>query len=185
MITRYLSTARAVVAAALLSLMTSAPAAHAHEGSATLVACAGTVAATYSPGLTYAPKPTAVRSQAVVGCPVSADSTLTSATFGGNSTGTLSCLLGPAKGTLTIHWNNGTSSTASITSLAAVRPNGNMVTISTGSITSGKFTGATVVTEVTLLASKATACLTPQGLTAASGPTTVTIVGPAKAHRDG
>ncbi|GAA3066571.1 hypothetical protein FHS39_001776 [Streptomyces olivoverticillatus] len=59
--------------------------------------------------------------------------------------------------------------------MAAVRPNGNIVTISTGTITEGAFKGAKAVTEVTLLASRQTACLTPQGLTSAFGPTTVTI----------
>ncbi|MEW2580962.1 hypothetical protein [Streptomyces syringium] len=50
-----------------------------------------------------------------------------------------------------------------------------MVTVSTGTITAGKFTGAAVVTEVTLFASSVSACLTPEGLTSASGPTTVTV----------
>ncbi|MFD7233864.1 hypothetical protein ACFWAT_00970 [Streptomyces syringium] len=175
MITRLLSRTRIVVAAALLGAATVTPAARATESSTVLVACAGSVAATYAPGLTYAPQPTAIRSHAVAKCPVSVGSTLTSATFGGSSTGTLSCLAGSASGTLTLHWDNGKSSTASITSIASLRPNGNMVTVSTGAITAGTFTGAAVVTEVTLLASSVSACLTPKGLTSASGPTTVTV----------
>ncbi|MEU1309062.1 hypothetical protein ABZ419_09215 [Streptomyces cinnamoneus] len=47
--------------------------------------------------------------------------------------------------------------------------------MSTGTIIAGAFKGAALVTEVTLLASQQAACLTPQGLTSASGPTTVTI----------
>ncbi|MFF5125784.1 hypothetical protein ACFY41_02425 [Streptomyces syringium] len=184
MITRLLSRTRTVVAAALLGVATVVPAAQATESPTVLVACAGTVAATYAPGLTYSPRSTAISSQAVAGCPVSVGSTLTSATFGGSSTGTLSCLAGSASGTLTFHWDHGKSSTASITSIASLRPNGNMVTVSTGTITAGKFRGAAVVTEVTLLASSVSACLTPKGLTSASGPTTVTVTRLVKTSRE-
>ncbi|QLE70316.1 hypothetical protein FGW37_00670 [Streptomyces rectiverticillatus] len=178
--TRHLRKAWSIAAAILLTAVTAptaAPASHTGDGGGPLVlmACAGTVAATYTPGLTYVPKPTAVSSQAEVGCPVSAGSRLTRATFGGSSSGTLSCLLGPASGTLTFHWDKGKTSTAAIRSVVAARPNGNVVTASTGRITSGVFTGALVVTEVTLLASGLTDCLTPKGLSSASGPTTVTI----------
>ncbi|MEU1376247.1 hypothetical protein ABZ442_21685 [Streptomyces triculaminicus] len=180
----------AVVMAAALTPTTRA--AHADDRPAgTLLACAGTVAASYAPGLTYAPRATSVTSRAVVGCFLPKDSRFSSATFGGVSDGTLSCLLGPASGTLTFHWGGDkgrekassphqgdpgdTTSTASIRSTAALRPNGNIVTVSRGTITDGAFKGAAVVTEVILLASRQTACLTPQGLTSASGPTTVTI----------
>ncbi|MGK5543735.1 hypothetical protein ACSNOH_03195 [Streptomyces sp. URMC 127] len=187
---RRLAAAVAVMAAALTPTTQTA---HADdEPAGVLLTCAGTVAASYAPGLTLAPKATAITSRAVVGCPLSTDSRFASATFGGDSAGTLSCLLGPASGTLTFHWGGkkdegaakasprhghpgGATSTASIRSVAAVRPNGNIVTVSTGTITGGAFKGAAVVTEVTLLASRQTACLTPQGLTSASGPTTVTI----------
>ncbi|MEH6375484.1 hypothetical protein V7793_14260 [Streptomyces sp. KLMMK] len=182
---RRLAAAVAIMAAALTPTTQTA---HADdEPAGALLVCAGTVAASYSPGLIFAPKVTSVTSRAVVGCPLSTDSRFTSATFGGDSAGTLSCLLGPASGTLTFHWGDGkgkgkasphhgdTTSTASIRSLAAVRPNGNIVTVSRGTITDGAFKGASVVTEVTLLASHQAACLTPQGLTSASGPTTVII----------
>ncbi|MCA6091901.1 hypothetical protein LE181_06950 [Streptomyces sp. SCA3-4] len=162
---------------------------------AVLLACAGTVSANYSPGLTLTPRAVSITSQAAVNCPLSTVPTHTSATFGGSSSGRLSCLLGPADGTLTFHWGgkgphtgeavfhgeggkggeHDRTSTAAIRSIAALRPNGNIVTVSTGRITDGAFKGATVVTEVTLLASQQTACLTPQGLASASGPTTVTI----------
>ncbi|MET9414028.1 hypothetical protein ABZY03_07510 [Streptomyces klenkii] len=189
---RRLAAAVAVVAAAFTPTTQTAHADNQPTGA--LLVCAGTVAASYAPGLAFAPRATSVTSRAVVGCPLSTDSRFASATFGGDSAGTLSCLLGPASGTLTFHWdgNKGkgegkrkaslhhgdpgdTTSTASIHSLAAVRPNGNIVTVSTGTITDGAFKGAAVVTEVTLLASQQAACLTPQGLTSASGPTTVTI----------
>ncbi|MCF3101799.1 hypothetical protein IPZ58_09405 [Streptomyces roseoverticillatus] len=188
---RRLAAAVAITAAALTPTTQTAHADGRPAG--VLLACAGTVAASYAPGLTYAPKATSVTSRAVVGCPLSTDNRFASAAFGGDSAGALSCLLGPASGTLTFHWggNKGegkssprhgdhndhgdTTSTASIRSLAAVRPNGNIVTVSTGTITDGVFKGAAVVTEVTLLASQQAACLTPEGLTSASGPTTVTI----------
>ncbi|GAA0403443.1 hypothetical protein [Streptomyces luteireticuli] len=174
--TRRIAATLALTAAALVQ--TAQPAgAHDDHGRSVLMACAGTVAASYAPGLTYVPRDTSINSRAVVGCPVSSDPSVSSATFGGESSGTLSCLLGPASGTLTLHWGGHAkkTSTAHISSVAAVRPNGNIVTVSTGSITDGAFKGATVITEVTLLASRQTACLTPQGLTAASGPTTVTV----------
>ncbi|GGX87245.1 hypothetical protein [Streptomyces hiroshimensis] len=201
-------TRTAAVAAALgvAALVPTAPPAQAnahgggagHDKGAVLLECAGTVAATYSPGLTLLPRAVSITSQALVGCPLSTDPAFTSAAFGGSSSGTLSCLLGPAAGTLTFHWGEGRegagsknsalhgkggndrgtdrTSTATIRSVAAVRPNGNVVTVSTGKITEGAFKGATVVTEVTLLASQQTACTTSQGLTSASGPTTVTIL---------
>nr|AIZ66884.1 hypothetical protein [Streptomyces sp. MA37] len=204
--TRLRRTRTAAVAAALCTaaLVPAVPPAQAHDHDhgtghdrgAVLLECAGTVAATYSPGLTLLPRAVSIASQAVVGCPVSTNPAFTSATFGGNSSGTLSCLLGPAGGTLTFQWGkkkeeedtgneksvlhgqdgmHDRTSTAAIRSVAAVRPNGNIVTVSTGKITDGAFKGATVVTEVTLLASQQTACTTSQGLTSASGPTTVTI----------
>ncbi|MDT0448291.1 hypothetical protein [Streptomyces hesseae] len=189
---RRLAVTVTVMAAALTPTTQTAHADDQPAGS--LLVCAGTVAASYAPGLTFAPRATSVTSRAVVGCPLSTDGRFASATFGGDSAGILSCLLGPASGTLTFHWgdNKGrgkasphhhgspggpgdTTSTASIHSLAAVRPNGNIVTVSTGTITDGAFKGAAVVTEVTLLASRQAACLTPRGLASASGPTTVTI----------
>ncbi|MFI9205754.1 hypothetical protein [Streptomyces sp. NPDC053048] len=175
--TRFLRKAWCATAAALLAL-TLTPTAHAGDdspGPPVLLECAGTVSARYSPGLTLTPKPTAISSRAAVGCPVTSDPRFSRATFGGDSSGTLSCLAGPASGTLIFHWNKGKTSTAAIRSVAAVRPGGNMVTVSTGRITSGAFTGATVVTEVTLLASSLTACLTSKGVTSTWGPTTVTI----------
>ncbi|MEU7136626.1 hypothetical protein [Streptomyces sp. NPDC046261] len=200
--TRLHRTRRAAMAAALgiAALVPVVPTAqadghgHRQDKGAVLLECAGTVTATYSPGLTLLPRPVSITSHAAVGCPVSTDPAFTSATFGGSSSGTLSCLLGPAGGTLTFHWGGkkeGThgkkdthgkeersgdrTSTAVIRSVVAARPNGNIVTVSTGKITDGAFKGATVVTEVTLLASQQTACTTAQGLTSASGPTTVTI----------
>lgn len=195
-------TRRAVLAATLgiAALVPVVPTAQAnghepHDRGVVLLECAGTVAANYSPGLTLTPRAVSITSQAAVNCPLSTDPAYGSATFGGSSSGTLSCLLGPAGGTLTFHWRDkgprtgkatfhgdggkegkhDRTSTAVIHSIAALRPNGNIVTVSTGKITDGAFKGATVVTEVTLLASQQTACLTPQGLTSASGPTTVTI----------
>ncbi|WP_424889353.1 hypothetical protein [Streptomyces sp. XH2] len=205
--TRTAAVAAAFGVAALVPAVPSAQAdapggGTAHDKGVVLLECAGTVAAAYSPGLTLLPRAVSITSQALAGCPLSTDPAFTSATFGGSSSGTLSCLLGPAAGTLTFHWGEGQgegqegagsensalhgkggkdrgtgrTSTATISSVAAVRPNGNVVTVSTGKITEGAFKGATVVTEVTLLASRQTACTTSQGLTSASGPTTVTIL---------
>lgn len=182
---------RLAVTVAVMAAALAPQTAHADDQPAGApLACAGTVAASYAPGLAFAPRATSVTSRAVLGCPLSTDDRFAFATFGGDSAGTLSCLLGPASGTLTFHWGKDkgkgktsphhgdpgdTTSTASIHSLAAVRPNGNIVTVSTGTIIAGAFKGAALVTEVTLLASQQAACLTPQGLTSASGPTTVTI----------
>ncbi|GAQ51358.1 hypothetical protein [Streptomyces acidiscabies] len=142
------------------------------------LSCAGTVAAHYAPPLQPIPRPTAITSSAQVGCAISSDPTLTSGTFGGSSTATASCLTGSASGTLTFTWNNGRTSTAQITSVAALRPNGDVVTVSTGTVVDGEFEGDKVVTEVTLLADDQLACLLGAGVSSVSGPTTVTFTAP-------
>ncbi|WP_405657914.1 hypothetical protein OG379_00140 [Streptomyces sp. NBC_01166] len=47
----------------------------------------------------------------------------------------------------------------------------------TGEVTSGDYTGATVIETVVLASTDLTACLSPAGLTSVSGPFTVSLVG--------
>ncbi|WP_141662933.1 hypothetical protein [Streptomyces sp. Wb2n-11] len=76
----------------------------------------------------------------------------------------------------TVQWNNGDTSTPHATSIP-VRTLGQTVVVSSGTITAGRYTGATFVQTVTFATplNQSLACLTPTGVTSVSGMLTLTI----------
>ncbi|MFG3506852.1 hypothetical protein ACGF5F_15210 [Streptomyces sp. NPDC047821] len=130
----------------------------------------------YRPGLTYTLRPTSFNGQGnVSGCVDLTGHGITGATFTTKGRGTASCLTGTVSSLTTYSWSNGRSSTVRNTGAVQVKPNGITVLVLTGTVESGQFAGSTVVQTKTLLSTDLSACLTPQGLTSAGGPVTVTL----------
>ncbi|GHE14483.1 hypothetical protein [Streptomyces alanosinicus] len=130
----------------------------------------------YQPGLAYTVRPTSFTGQgSVSGCVDLTGHGITGATFTTKGSGTASCLTGTVSSLTTYYWSNGRSSTVKNTGAIEVKPDGITVLVLTGTVESGQFNGSTVVQTKTLLSTDLTACLTPQGLTSAGGPVTVTL----------
>ncbi|MBD0745996.1 hypothetical protein BG418_30645 [Streptomyces sp. CBMA152] len=157
-----------------------APSAQAHTvpvvGLADLTCLVGSQTGHYQPGLTFTPRPTSFTGQgSVSGCVDLTGHGITGASFTTQGSGTASCLTGTVSSRTTYYWSDGRSSAVRNTGAIEVKPNGITVLVLTGTVESGEFTGATVVQTKTLLSTDLTACLTPQGLTSAGGPVTVTL----------
>ncbi|MGW0606850.1 hypothetical protein [Streptomyces sp. NPDC002640] len=182
MLTR-LKTATAVIALPFALLVSSgtASAADSSAGSATkaqstLATCLSSHTVNYSPGLLLTPQQVTI----------SASTQYTACLGGGVSSGSstsnpppqsLSCLnLGePASGTETITWNDGTTSTYSYNQ--TVVDAGAVSTVTrTGSISAGKFAGATAVRVITNPNLEVLDCLAPPGVTSKSGLGDLTIL---------
>ena len=150
---------------------------------ASLVTCpVGTQTTAYSPGLKLPATPPATVSLSTggsLGPCVSLDLNHTGASFSLTGSGQLSCLGGNSSGTGRLDWvNPGTSdSYFDFTGGISLRPDGVTVLVLTGEVTSGDYTGATVIETVVLASTDLTACLSPAGLTSVSGPFTVSLVG--------
>ncbi|RAJ31277.1 hypothetical protein K353_06181 [Kitasatospora sp. SolWspMP-SS2h] len=86
-----------------------------------------------------------------------------------------SSLLRPSTSTTKITWNTGETSTVQISS-NVTDANGEVVVNSTGTVTSGKLTGSSVVRVATYLSTTLTACATT-GLPSNSGAVTLTVLG--------
>ncbi|MFC7304500.1 hypothetical protein ACFQVC_09780 [Streptomyces monticola] len=136
----------------------------------------GSQVGTYSPGLTYEPREVAFEANGnVSGCVDLSGNGIAGASFSGAGHGTASCVTGSVSNSTTYHWSNGRHSVVTGTGAINVKPNGITVLVLTGTVTSGLFTGATVVQTKALLNSDLTACLTPEGLTSVGGPITLTV----------
>ncbi|MFD7919978.1 hypothetical protein ACFV3R_12215 [Streptomyces sp. NPDC059740] len=148
---------------------------------AQLVTCpVGTETTTYSPGLRLpqAGQPNVhLQAQGSVGPCVSLDLRHTGGQVVINGSGPLNCLGGNSSGTGRLTWANpGTHpSLFTFTGGISLRPDGVTVLVLTGKVTSGDYTGATLVQTVVLASTDLTACLTPGGLTTSSGLLTVTL----------
>ncbi|MFC7650589.1 hypothetical protein ACFQX6_67235 [Streptosporangium lutulentum] len=75
-----------------------------------------------------------------------------------------------------IDWNNGQSSTFTLTFTDTIAAAVETVT-GTGTITAGEFAGASAVIVWTYVVPNALACLTPAGVTSQSGTILITILG--------
>src|ERR1700738_2154516 len=112
---------KVVLAAAMALLCTTlAPIGSgvAHASTLDLALCLEYDGNTYTPGITFTPKPTNISSSGVLGpCVSVTDPTLTSGTYQGSGTGNVSCTGGTFAGTVTYHWNNGRDSTVSYSAI--------------------------------------------------------------------
>lgn len=135
--------------------------------------CTGSQTLSYSPGLNLDPQQVTVHGSGSSDCS-STDSTLTSGGFTvGPVNAALGCALTGGTGTFVYTWNNGNSSTISATSDVTFDL-GVVQIVSNGTVTSGEFTGDTVLFTWTGTSPGLLDCLTPQGVTQYSGPTTLT-----------
>jgi hypothetical protein len=141
-----------------------------------LLSCTGTGANTYQPGVTFQPNTVAVSSSAhYEPCISTGSPTIASGGYQANATSVVSCLAGSFAITVTITWNTDETTTVTAIGIIAQRPANEVVVIYQGTVTAGRFTGATVVMTAALLNMTPAQCLTPQGVTATSGPATIVI----------
>lgn len=145
-------------------------------GLSTLV-CSGEVDNTYSPGLDFTPSPTDLVIHEEVSC--------TSLLPLYRITGTMdyeytiaagSCvqLLQTGRASLTMNWSDGTTSVFDVTVNSNMVAGQNIVT-QTGTVTSGKYEGSTVVREITGLVDL-DQCAQPGGVDARTSAITMTIL---------
>lgn len=157
------------------------PGAASAQASVNLVTCPlGSQTTTYAPGLKLAsPAPNvSLKSAGNLGPCVALDLQHTSASYTFNGTGQLNCLGGNSAGIGKIDWTDPgtTPSTYSYTAGISLRPDGVTVLVFTGTITSGDYTGQSLLSTVVLASTDLTACLSPSGLTSVSGPFTLSIL---------
>lgn len=156
-----------VVAAALLAFSST-------QASAIVDAsCIGQQTTTFSPGLTNAPQPsTAQVTNALTTCISLTDPLIASGSSGATiNYPARSCidLLDGARGvSTTFRWNTGRTSTFTY-DLTVNSVEGPIVAVLSGTITAGQFRGA-IGRAVVVLGADLTRCLTPAGLSAATGP---------------
>ncbi|SDP80265.1 hypothetical protein [Lentzea jiangxiensis] len=141
-----------------------------------LLSCVGSGANTYNPGVTAQPKVVSITSSADYDSCVSTGSpAITSGGFAIVANGLVSCLGGGVSITVTITWNTGETTTVAAVGLVVLRPANEVVVIYQGTVTAGRFTGATVVMTAALLNTTPAQCFTPEGVTGTSGPANITI----------
>jgi hypothetical protein len=143
--------------------------------------CTGSNHVTYTPGLTNTAHTTTIQGRITLNC-VSANLSvpvLINGTISGGGTGSLSCavLEQATSGTSTVQWTNVLgasigSSTYTYTSSLSPGTSGTTVLTLTGTVTSGLFSGDSVVIAVVLLNLDLNACNTEQGLTSRDGTVT-------------
>jgi hypothetical protein len=166
----------AVAALVCAGLAATAPSA----GALTLLRCTGSTAATYTPALTDTPTRTVVAATTTYsGClnALGLSERRTGSTSGSSTVPDASCLdlLVPGRGQEVVDWSTGGSSAYQYTATAN-EVDGVFQRVASGTVVSGEFTGATVVTTTTIPALDPLACA-GAGVPSASGLATITIVG--------
>jgi hypothetical protein len=168
-ITPRTAVATAVAAVPLALLLTPGTASASDEASsATVVTCAATNVFNYSPGLLLTTRPvTAAEATSYALC---VGGGVSSGSSGGSSVRTLGCLnLGESNsGSITITWNDGTTSRFT-GNQTVVNVAGQAVVVRTGSITEGKFQGATAVQEILAPSLNLLDCVDEPGITSKTG----------------
>ncbi|WP_250463649.1 hypothetical protein [Microbulbifer litoralis] len=132
-----------------------------HSNAQTVEAiCTGTEVANYTPGLTLTEQYTEfVATSDFSTCLSGSDPEITSAVIEWSGAGGLSCLSGGSTGSAQVTWNTGETSDFTFSTVVAQRPLGNVIIILDGEIISGKFSGSTMLQEITLLNLNPVACL--------------------------
>ncbi|TQM84531.1 hypothetical protein FHX81_6985 [Saccharothrix saharensis] len=151
-----------------LSLLFPPSSAHATPGDLT---CTENESVTYSPGLLTTPRPVDVSVHNVLSCTSLTDPAVISGHVQATIRGlTRSCsdLAASGKGSYTITWHTGHTSTIDYTR-SANYVLGTLVIVESGTVTAGKFTGASTTHIVELANLNLPACLTEPGLTTAAG----------------
>lgn len=163
------------VLAPLALIFSIAAGAPAQAETVTLNCSVGTEIVHYSPGITNTPKPTTITGTeqltACVGVPLG----ISNAQISVSGSGNIGCESSDADITLDILWGDQTSSTAEVVNAITQRPAGQIILVSEAEIVSGRFVGATLIRTVTLLQTDLAGCSTPEGVTSAAGPITMTV----------
>ncbi|MDX6742258.1 hypothetical protein [Actinocorallia sp. A-T 12471] len=161
-------------ASAAVTALTCAPAA----ADLDLLTCGGTHTVTYDPGLRLFGQTVDIAfTDSFTSCSALSDPTLTSGLLTGSVTlPNYSCLSPVNTDDIdeTVTWNNGQSSTFHYSRVYG-SVDGNSVITSTGTVTSGKFAGATAVKVVTGLNLNLLACLFAPGVPGNTGTITLAL----------
>ncbi|MCP3064520.1 hypothetical protein LXT21_37675 [Myxococcus sp. K38C18041901] len=139
--------------------------------------CPGTMAVNDSPGMTNAPRFMTITGTGTFGPCVGLPLSILSADYSGVAHGTTSCLTSSTMANLTLTWNDGTVSTLSLTQTINTRPTGQVVSVYAGTVSAGRFQGATATATLVLTQTDILGCFTEEGVTATTGPAVFTIVG--------
>jgi hypothetical protein len=152
----------------------------AHAQLALLTCPTGTSVGKFTPGVTNTPRQVQSEGQALFGPCVDAlgaPADLVYASFRYSGQGQVSCLGNNSRGSFSVTWNDGTTSTVANASIITVRPNV-VVSVISGTVTQGnRFLGKTLVHTVTLAQTDLTRCSSAAGLGFAAGPGTLTVLG--------
>jgi hypothetical protein len=168
----------AVIAAGVLTLMggitlVAAPVAHAQTP---VLNCLGTESDQLEPGMTNTRQPIEFINNDTLGsCIVPTQLNLTGGTARYVATFVQACTdlnFGPYQ--VRFHWNNGMQSLVNFSTSVAPIVNGEIQVASTGVVGSGFGAGDTAVETLILAQLDPTACSSPQGVTSAAGPLTLT-----------
>jgi len=128
-----------------------------HAAGPTGVACAIAGTANLSPGVTTKAKPTTYTFSGKLSPCKSTDNKIKSGTVTASGSGKLSCANGTSKGTATVAWNNGQTSTVTFNTTDA----GSLVVVQ-GKVTAGEFAGTKATQGVegvlSFITTQATAC---------------------------
>lgn len=141
----------------------------------TLNCSVGTQIVHYSPGITNTPKPTTFTSTAQLTACVGVPLGISNAQINASGFGNIGCESSDADVTLDILWGDQTTSTAEVVNVITQRPTGQIIVVSEAEIVSGRFVGATLTRTLTLLQTDLAGCSTPEGVTSAAGPVTMTV----------
>ncbi|MER7394108.1 hypothetical protein ABT381_01150 [Streptomyces sp. NPDC000151] len=155
------------------STLSASPAQAAGAAEPRVITCSGTIAETFSPGLTVQKRPTKVVAHSKLSCTGGA---VTSVTFSSSYTVESSCVSNQliTVGSPKFRWNTGGKSTATFT-YAVGRPAGQTVAAGVGQVTEGRFAGYAATRVLASPTPDALKCL-GTGIPSAKGVDHVTLV---------
>jgi hypothetical protein len=161
-----------------------APSASAPQPNPLIVTCVGSSAFTFTPGLKNTPQNitqhTTIKLTHCAFIPLRPTTTATldkTQVFPGHTCTDLLKPLAPTQATFT--WGDGGSSKMTLSQTRVEGQGATTVLVGVGSVTDGKYKGATAVRTLTYVQADVTqGCLSPQGLTQTSGPATLTLTLP-------
>ncbi|MFH8755927.1 hypothetical protein [Streptomyces atroolivaceus] len=140
--------------------------------------CPALQTVTYNPGLTLLPQPVSFNSNLVLGpCVSLTHPSITGGTGSFQGTGPLSCVGGsPGAYNIVYNWNDGSNSTVRYTLTLDLKPGGQTVLTTIGTVISGVFAGDTASHTTLAITTDLLGCLSPGGITSVSGPIVVTFL---------
>lgn len=124
----------------------------------------GSGSSDFAPGLTTTPRPTEITGSGDLG-PCAGDDEVTGATFTFEATSpAFTCAAGDAEGTIEITWLPiGETSTVDYVVTRSVRPDDEVVSVTKGTISQGRYAGAAFTGESVIVPPAPGACLLESG----------------------